>query len=519
MLATLSPSALNAVLDDPQARALLDLLESEAYTFEARPDRPELKDEQAGFLNSTAMVSVARGGTGSGKTKVAAQKCFEFTCQKQAPPRHDTPFWIVSNTITQTIDICWKEKLLSILPPHLIDWNRISWHDQKANHPVRVPLKPWPSTPGKNWVLEFKSLDQGRQNLQGRSIGGFWFSEQFPYDVFLEVLGRTRDCWFPGGQFCEFTPKDPDLAVAFEAAEEDPPPGWKFFRMNMECNQHIKSDWKTSYLKTVSPEMLETIRTGEFGSFVGRIYKGFNSKVHVLDNDQWEQVTGMRLPDRDSMPEGMSPIEEIEWTLDNFPRGVWHRRGIDWGESEEHPFWCGWGYKDGGGDWFIYDEFYDPLGMLYGDRITEIKSRWPWPVGSVMHGQTYADPSRPGLINEFCSKGIPTSSARNTVDDGIECIRRLLKINASTLRPKLFIHKENCPELIKSLNKYRWKPTSENQHVGVAKREPLKRWDDAADGLRYMCFSDSNIGDLKPSSGAKSQRYERHGVYRGGRRT
>jgi len=479
MLATLSPSDIDAALSDPQARAYMSVLKAGMYNFTPRPDRPELYDEQSGFLNSTAMVSIARGGTGSGKTHTAAQKCAEFVCFKQAPPRHDTPFWILSNTYEQTIEICWKEKLSQIIPAHVIDWERIGWHDLKAQWPSRVPLKPWPSTPGRNWVLEFKSLDQGRENLQGRSIGGFWFSEQFPYDVFVEVLGRTRDTWFPGGQFCEFTPKNPDLASAFEAAEEDPPPGWKFFRLNMECNTAINAEWKDSHLKSVSAEMLETIRTGAYASYQGAIYQTFNPKIHVLNDDQWEQACGTRLPDRKAIPDGLSPDGELRWALRSFPPNVWHRRGIDWGESREHPFACVWGFRDGGGDWFIYDEYYDPNGLLYGERIDSIKARWPWPEGSMQHGQTYADPSRPGLINEFNSQGIPTGSASNSIDNGIECVRRLLKINPSTKRPKIFFHEKNCPNLIKEMKKYRWRPTSENEKTGVAKREPLRRWNDA----------------------------------------
>lgn len=480
------------LLDDPQARAALQLLESSLYTFEPRDDRPDLYDEQTGALNSNSPVSVIIGGTGSGKTEVAGQKVGRFLLWHQPPPRYETPFWIVSNTYKQVGDICWKEKLFNIIPHHCIDWPRVHWKSEKEGHPLTVPLKPWAGRPGKNWVLEFKSFEQGRPNVQGTSIGGFWFSEQFPFDFFEEVLGRCRNYWYEGGGIVEFTPLDPDLSTDFEARELDPDPDWKFFRLNTDRNMALSARWKRSFFNTVSEEMLETRRTGAFCSYEGTIYRTFNPKVHVLDDAAWERETGCSLP--------------------AFPENVLHMRGADWGESKEHPFVCLWGFKRGNGDWYIYDEFFDDEAMLYEDRRVQIKKRWPWP-GDKFHGSMYADPSRPGLINEFNCDGIPTLSASNSWDPGVEYVRRLLRVHPETLRPRLFIHGKNCPQLVRSMRTYRWKKSSgSGLNPAVAKREPLKRGDDPADALRYLLYSDSMSTGRQPTSDSKPWNHQRHGV-------
>lgn len=481
------------LLNDPQTRAALALLESSLYTFEPRPDRPEIHDEQAGFVASRSKVSICRGGTGSGKTEAAAQKTARFLLWDQAPPRFDTPFWVVSDSYQQVMEICWKEKLARIIPRDCVDWARIQWFKPDQEWPFRVPLKPWPGNPHANWVLEFKSIEQGRGKLQGRSIGGFWFSEQFPFEIFEECLGRCRDYWFDGGQIAEFTPLDPNLSAEFEIREDDPPVDWQFFRLNSQSNTATSDTWKKSYFSSVSQEQKETRLTGAYGSYVGQIYQTFNNKIHVLTDKTWAEVAGAALPD--------------------FPAGVFHRRGIDWGESHEHPFVCLWGFRNGSGQWFIYDELVDDAAMLYQDRRKEIKKRWPWPK-SGYHGQTYADPSRPGLINEFNCDGISTQPASNSIDNGIECVRRLLQINEVTEQPSLFIYGPNCLRLVKSLRSYRWKRSSGvGINPAVARREPLKRDDDPADALRYMLYSESQWKDIAPSSQRTERDFTRHGVY------
>lgn len=424
----------------------------------------------------------------SGKTECSAYKCAQYLLHKQPPPRKDTPFWVLTNTMHVAGEVLWKEKLKGNghLPACEIDWNRISWDDKKADHPKTVPLLPWPEErggdPDKNWQIEFKSFEMGRSALQAASIGGFWFSEQFPVDLFTETLVRCRDYLFPGGQFAEFTPLDPDLCVWLEHLLDEAPSNWGFYRGNTECNRsNLASGAIEAFMVTVPDELIETRLRGALATFEGAIYPGFSTTVHVVPDEM----------------------------LRVLPAGCWHAIGTDWGSSIEHPHVSVFGCIDAVGDWWIYDEIWDcTQTKTTFDRAQDLVARaaiWGWPIARGMaHGReilrmastdphfgcNYADPSRPGEINEFAIYGCPTMPAMNRVYDGINLLRSLMKVQPNTGRPRIFIAKR-CKHVIDELRKYRWrrskKPTEGNfLNPAVAAPQPLKRDDDAVDALRYL---------------------------------
>jgi hypothetical protein len=465
---------------DPEVRAWAKLNDTAWASFHARPDRPDLFDEQEGYLKARDIVSVLVAGNFSGKTEVSAAKCANFVLHQQPPPRHDTPFWIISESYAQTCGVCWKEKLYGHghIPESEVDWLRVTWIDKRMEWPASVPLKPWPGMPGKNWTLEFKSFEQGWKKMSAFSIGGFWFSEQFPLTLMIEVLRGCRDYMYLGGQFAEFTPLDPDLCMWIEKLMERPPRGWRFYRCNSECNRENLADGFVDQFISVLPEEIrETRLRGQLAVYEGIIYETFSPAIHVVDDDR----------------------------VDPGRRGVMHYRSTDFGASVEHPWVTLWGFRDGLGDWAIYDEYWsNDQRLTVLDHAIAIRERWPWPATSPYHHQNYADPSRPDLINMLNVLGITTLPAANNVDKGINCIRSLLKVNEATRRPRLYIHRR-CAHLIEEMRKYRWKrgnrPTEGHYlNPSVAKQVPLKRDDDACDAERYMVFSVENSYGLAPGS-------------------
>jgi len=472
-----------SLIHDPELLRLLALEQHVINTFEPRPDRPEKFDEQTSFVNSQSVVSVLLGGNGSGKTTAAAYKVAKFLLHQQKPGRRDTPFWVISDSLWQVSEICWKQGLEKFIPAELIDWERVKWQSAKLDCPSHVPLKPWPGT-RHNWMIEFRSTESGRAKFQGVSLGGAWFSEQFEWSILEETMRGLRDTWYPGSVVLEMTPINPDLSIELEVLYDDPPNDWAFFRLNTECNDAVDENWKKSFFASVSEEMQETRKKGTFASFQGVIYQSFNPKIHLVGDD-----------------------------VICHPNGVYYRRGIDWGESSEHPFVILWGYKDGSGNWYIFDEFVDYEGILYEQRCEIIKERHEWPSFSPNFGVTFADPSRPGLINELNARGIPTQSARNSVHPGIEHIRNMLKVLETTGQPKLFIHHKNCPILARQMRTYRWlRSSGKGLNPQAARHEPLKKNDDTCDALRYMIFSESILNDLVPSSEKIKRKNRQHGV-------
>lgn len=496
--------------------------ESGWANFTPRPDNAILDDWQESFVNAKDQVSFFLKGNGAGGTSSAACKCARFLLSTP-PPRKNTPFWIIGDTLEQAMGCCWGEKLMGEghLPRCEVDWPRIKWHSEKQQYPRVVPLKPWHGQPDRNWCLEFKSHDQGRSGFQARSIGGFWFSEQFPQTLLLEVFRGVRQYCFPGGQFAEFTPIEPELCVWMQDVIDNPPPGWKVYYGNTEANKpNLASGWYEQFAAAVPDEMAPTRLRGKLAGFEGVIYQAFRPSIHVTE-------VGFE-----------------------FPANITHSRGIDWGASEQHPQCCVWGYKDGVGDWWIYDEYWsiDQTAMLV-DHAAEIIARsvaWGWPMPPVlMHpearngylaqlverrlkeigrfrechsswrpdgeaellerfGYTYADPSRPGEIRAFTGYGILMAGASNDVYQGINHVRSLLKVSPFTGRPKLHI-RPRCKKLVETIQKYRWKPAprwNEGAFIAhaVPSPEPLKRDDDLPDSLRYLCFSESRQIHESPAS-------------------
>lgn len=483
------PRTADLVAADPVLARFYEEMEGSFYTFTPRPDCPERFDQQESFVNNRDSVAFLIGGNGSGTTEAAMAKLARFVLYQQEPPRKDTPLWIISNTYDQVCGVCWGEKLVGHhhIPEWEVDWNRIHWLSQKDQWPHSVPLRPWPN--GNNWKLEFKSYEQGRRALQARSIGGFMFSEQFPLELFLETLRGCREYMFPGGQFAEFTPIEPELCLWVEKAMEDErlaKAGWRFYRCNTELNKpNLADGWFEQFFATVPDEMIATRMTGALATFEGVIFPTFMPAVHVVG----DEVIDPRKP------------------------GVWHYRGVDWGASASHPFAVVWGYRDNQGTWCIYDEYWSvDQAATAEDHAVRVKERWPWPAGQ-LHGQTFGDPARPDLINTWNKCGITTGPGANDVYRGIDCIRAKLKLNPGTLRPSLLIH-NRCVHLIEELRKYRWlkaKPlVSGGLNVQAPKPEPLRKDEDTVCALRYMLFSVENSFGLAPGS----MRYKEPGQVR-----
>ena len=508
-------------LTDAEAVSVLEEKNQAWVTWKPRPDRLEDFDEQSAYINARDLVSFTLGGNASGKTGASAKKCADFVLSTP-PPRKDTPFWIIAEDYLQVCSVCWAEKLNGIgphggfLPKWVIDHDRIVWYKPSLNWPFMVPLKPWAN--GNNWMLEFKSYKQGRAAMQARSIGGFWFSEQFPWNLFLEVLRGCREYMFPGGQFCEFTPIDPELCLSIEKMMENQPPGWGFYRLNTERNrQNLADDWYNQFFAAVPDEMQATRKTGALATFEGVIYQSFNPEVHITDDD-----SKVFLP------------------------GIYHYRGIDWGASAEHPMTCVWYCEDGMGDGYFYDEYWDTSqDKITQDHAAEILAKslaWGWPepsffeepppnqshyvkmvrkrareirsgmngsraglkdIGWRQYGESFADPSRPGDINAFNYWGISTGQASNDVLKGIDLVRSRLKINPVTGRPRIHIHRR-CKHLIEELRKYRWLKRRQTGLVTMAAPPvtPFKKDDDMADAARYVIASVERGRGMQPTTAA-----------------
>ncbi len=470
--------------------------------FQPRPDDPENWDQQTAFFNSqNPGVTFLLGGNGAGTTETALGKVARFVLHLQAPPRKDTPFWIIAGSYEQAIETCLKEKLFGHhrIPSCEVDWARVKWYREKDGWPYRVPLKPWPGRPGRNWSLEFKSYEQGRQQMQARSIGGFLFVEQFPWGLLEEVLRGCREYDFVGNKLAEFTPIDPILSEPLERMldEDDLPPGWEVLYANTECALkagHVTQQWFDTFFGMISPEMRATRMRGAFGGYEGLIYQRFNPAIHIIDDDL---------------------------AMDEMVPGVIHTRGMDWGAGPENPFASVWGYASRNGAHTIYDEYEsNDQNLTTHDHLKVVCDQWPWPKEHPCYRDTFADPSDPGNIrlaakfSRYCPDypDFNITPARNAVHEGIEHVQYMLGVNPVIGRPLLRISKR-CKNLIREIKSYRWEQSSDRGlNPRDAKPVPLKKNDHLCDALRYLLFSQADRLGHTASAMSVVPDAGRHGV-------
>lgn len=490
--------------------------EPSIWNWKPRPDQPEKLDQQQSFYDSnTKGIAFLIGGNGAGTTETAMAKVAKFVLSEQQAPRKDTPFWIIAGTYEQACKACWKEKLSGHghIPKEAVDWERVRWFKPNQNWPFEVPLMHWAGDDARkdcNWSLCFKSYEQGRQQMQAESIGGFCFVEQFPWGLLEEVFRGCREYDFGGNKLVEFTPVEPNLSFELEEMIEQDrlPPGWEIYRANTRCALeagHVSKSWFDQFFGMVSPEMLETRLTGAFASYEGAIYQSLNPAIHFIGNDD---VT--------------------------HPPNSHYRRAIDWGGGPDNAFVCLWAYRTGKGQWVVYDEYYSTdQTMTTVDHLCAVEDHEHWPDNNPHYGTTYADPSSPSDLRIAAKlstyadgrSNIWITPAANNVHEGIEHVRWLLKPDllvghngTAHKEPRLFIHKAACPNLARQMRTYRW---MRGQEMGInprdARKEPLKKDDHAVDALRYLLFSEARITGAVPEAKGRSVNGKKHGVHLEGR--
>lgn len=478
------------------------------FTFKPRPNRPELFDEQSAFIDAMDEgVSFCIGGNGSGTSVAGACKISNLVLFKKPPPRHDTPFWIVGPDYDQTIESFWKEKLygMGFIDETEIDWARVTWHDLRRELPKTVPLRPWVNhDPRFNWVIEFRSFEQGRTAMQAREIGGFCLTEQFPWSILVEILRGMRRHDSPGAKFCEFTPVDPYLSRPLQDMVETDtlPPGWRIYRCNTRCNvddpnSEVDVGWYNEFFSMVGDETRATRETGAWPTFEGLIYKTFNPAVHLFPND--------RIP------------TDTPW-----PSTALHKRCIDWGTGPHNAFCLLWMAIDSNQRVYVYDEYYTTEPNTHEERLREAhkKDGWNlrvddpgpptsyklvpaqasvrprWRYDQSIYQQTYGPPDDPGMFRESAKYCLPVahmSLGPYSYHPSIEAIQGMLRYTPeeyiSGVAPKLFIHKR-CKNLIRELSQLRWQqPPTRGVNPKDAKAYEVEKDNHAPSALRGGIWS------------------------------
>lgn len=426
-----------------QSRAPVASDKSPAIEFTPRPDNPEQLDQQTSFwADRSDAIICCLAGNGAGKTLEGTARVARFL-RETPPPERNTPFWIASQNMEMATSVCWGQNLSRFVPPSEIQ--DIVWYSAAKGLPRTVVLRPHRN--GNNYLIEFKSYDQGRQALQGSNIIGFYCDEQCPFEVLTELLARTRK-WRTSFRQYTCTPLTPDPKLEEIYNERERYPDWHFYRMNTRLNDAINSDFVRQIEANELAELVETRLTGCFAVYQGSIYKDLNLKTHVIE-----------------------PFE--------IPRAWTIYRGIDLGWS--HGTACVWVAKDLEGRHYVFKEYLKSQTSIEA-HVAAINEGWDeFPI----KGGTWIDSANAQVVAEMELRGLRAAPAVKEVKAGIGTIQSLLRPGPDG-KPKLYIFR-TCENLIRQLRTYVW----DEKRLDEPKKETATYLMDVADALRYALHSAS----------------------------
>lgn len=463
------------------------------YGFDPRPDDANNYEEQSSFcepgyrfdedLNRyvydepAVRFKICLGGTGSGKTVVSAFKAARHVLETR-PPEPGAKFWVISHSKEQVGAVCWKEKLSGMIPENEIF--NVAWDNTRLGFPQAVMLKHPDDYRKVGWVLEFKSYEQGLAAFTGANIGGYWFNEEVPFHLVAEVMGRTRQWGSPG--WADFTPiecRDQEWPEKYNR----PPADWRFYHLNSELNFYNAPGWYESQKAHWPEDTIELRTIGKFTALHGAIFKEFRRHIHVINWDQFHELTNKR----------------------HIPRDWRKVRGIDFGYG--NPFCCLWLSKWAKEDtWFVYDEHYRAQTPLKEHAAAILKR--PWDDSEPWYGPTYSDHDAQDMA-ELAQLGIHcTPAVKHKQKAAIDYVRSLM-LQMPNGKPRIYIL-EDCRNLLKELPAWRWKEGTDGRDP---KDEPVDKADHSCDSLLYGLYSD-HIGYQKMGATGfkKKPAYGRRGV-------
>ena len=181
---------------------------------------------------------------------------------------------------------------------------------------------------------------------------------------------------------------------------------------------------------------------GQWGAFEGQIYKAFSTQKHVIEQDKVKQ------------------------------RFKYYIAGVDWGiRNPSCILTIG---VTGDKKAVVVDEYYE------NERTTaQVTAKLRELHKGYSYRKIYIDPSALDLITQCEESKLPAEKADNHVEPGIGKVKSMFE------RSQILIC-DNCKNLIRELQAYRYDRDKENKNVT---EKPLKLDDHSCDALRYGVYS------------------------------
>lgn len=275
------------------------------------------------------------------------------------------------------------------------------------------------------------------------------------HDTFIkEVLSR---CSYTGARvYMDTNPENPAHTVKTDYIDNDGQRldngqlNIKVFNFNLFDNIFLDPEYVESIVAS-TPSGMFTDRDihGLWVAAQGVVYKDFNKDIHYISKAEFEVID----------EEGNKAINIVK-----------HYCGVDWGF--EHYGSIVLLAEDDKDNIYLIKEYSAQHQEIdyWVDIAKEIKKEY----GNISF---YCDTARPEYVKKFKKQGIKAINADKAVLAGIGEVASRYKSN------KLFIIEDNVDLFKQEIYNYVWSNT---------KDEPVKKWDDVQDALRYGIYTEKN---------------------------
>lgn len=388
----------------------------------------EWSDKQKSFFaNSEHSFNILSGSVSSGKTYISNLRWYRHICE--AP--NNSLLVMIGKTSESLRDNCIR---------YLMEMdNNFSLDETKM--PMRLKCR------SNNVEVACAGGDNERawQRIQGKTTAGAYFDEATTLPQSL-VQNIAKGCRHEGKTWPKFMTCNPDHPSHF---------------IKQSYIDNAKIDKRVWYFGLEDNPSL----TDEYIEEVKQLYTGALYDRMILG--KWVQSEGVIFSEFDR---NKHLFTDIKNTIKEYVVGVDH----GW----ENPLAMILMAVDYDGSYYVMDEIYQTHQHI-DDSLKEYMKAKGWFNLQPRISYAYADTNRPDLtqlMNRLF--GFPVLSAVKDVVEGIQCVNGFFKKN------KLFVHKDNVPNVLRELESYVWK-----SKPGKTFDEPIKENDHACDSIRYCLFT------------------------------
>jgi len=423
---------------------------------------------QKKVLQSNARYKVVCCGRRWGKTVMAVNTLLEH-----AFANSNHTYWYIGPTFRQAKTIAWKFLLsrLKMFPKEYQKRIKIN----ETNLSIELT---WNGS-----VVELKGVERP-DNLLGVGLDGVVLDEYATptygsYPIWEEIIRPALSDRHGWAIFIS-TPRGYNhFYELFEKADSKTNPDWEAWRMPSKTNPVMTNKELESARRDIGDDLFSQEYEAEFKKRSGLVYPEFSRDIHIIDDDKLMKL--------------ISP----KWNLEV---------GVDFGSA--HPtaglFVTFDHIHDNA---YVVDEHYQSMWTVskHAGAMKSIEDKWLAILKRKQPRVRWGDSQGKQIIMEYANEGYfltPTLKGKDSVDQGINAVRRRLNNDIITNKPKLYVAR-HCVNTIREFENYVWTgmddaaiETNEMMRLANKRKDaPRKIFDDAMDALRYVIQYHSPMGE------------------------